>query len=380
MARSKREFYLVDRQMITVLGLRGDTLAVYALIASFSMGASGGFYGGYKQLADWLRINERTIKAIIPKLIKARYIAKGEKSFLGNGSVSTCYNTNYEQLLQDVEAGNLPIIPCPKRREVSQPVAKDHQPGGEMPLVKVVKSHQPGGKMPLAKVVKGHQPGGEMPLAKVAKDHRDGGEMPPHNNYNNKNKLRMFIDCCSNEESDYKEDNDFYFYVVFFVLDALNPEKEVQGFLNFNYQHNWQDSKKRRYRSLKSRVSLAYSYANKETTEKGRTRKNALDKGLSIANESLIRKFLICLMDLYCDASENHLEGLEPRLILNPNSFCDYRPTHDSKYDLIWHVGKNTKKWMEMHYDEIIRNVIKVHFPDMENLHFEIAACRLKMI
>ena len=37
MARSKREFYLVDRQMITVLGLRGDTLAVYALIASFSM-------------------------------------------------------------------------------------------------------------------------------------------------------------------------------------------------------------------------------------------------------------------------------------------------------------------------------------------------------
>ena len=335
MARSKREFYLVDRQMITVLGLRGDTLAVYALIASFSMGASGGFYGGYKQLADWLRINERTIKAIIPKLIKARYIAKGEKSFLGNGSVSTCYNTNYEQLLQDVEAGNLPIIPCPKRREVSQPVAKDH---------------------------------------------RDGGEMPPHNNYNNKNKLRMFIDCCSNEESDYKEDNDFYFYVVFFVLDALNPEKEVQGFLNFNYQHNWQDSKKRRYRSLKSRVSLAYSYANKETTEKGRTRKNALDKGLSIANESLIRKFLICLMDLYCYASENHLEGLELRLILNPNSFCDYRPTHDSKYDLIWHVGKNTKKWMEMHYDEIIRNVIKVHFPDMENLHFEIAACRLKMI
>lgn len=190
----------------------------------------------------------------------------------------------------------------------------------------------------------------------------------------------MFIDCCSNKESDYNEDNDFYFYVIFFVLDAFNPEKEVQDFVNFNYRYNWQDSKNRRYRSLKSRVSLAYSYANKETTAKGRSSKNARDQGLSISNESLIRKFLICLMDLYCYASENHLEGLDPRLILNPNSFCDFRPVHDSKYDLIWYVGKNTKRWMEMHYDDLTKNVIKAHFPDMENLRFEIAASRLKMI
>lgn len=190
----------------------------------------------------------------------------------------------------------------------------------------------------------------------------------------------MFIDCCSNKESDYNEDNDFYFYVIFFVLDAFNPEKEVQDFVNFNYRYNWQDSKNRRYRSLKSRVSLAYSYANKETTAKGRSSKNAREQGLSISNESLIRKFLICLMDLYCYASEKHLEGLDPRLILNPNSFCDFRPVHDSKYDLIWYVGKNTKRWMEMHYDDLTQNVIKAHFPDMENLRFEIAASRLKMI
>ena len=86
------------------------------------------------------------------------------------------------------------------------------------------------------------------------------------------------------------------------------------------------------------------------------------------------------MLDLYCYASENRLEGLDPRLILNPNSFCDYRPVQDSKYDLIWYVGKNTKRWMEIHYEEIVRNVIMVHFPNMENLHFEIAAGRLKMI
>ena len=320
--------------MIWVLGLRGDTLVVYALIASFSRGSSGGYYGNYKQLADCLRINERTVKDIIPKLMKAQYITRVEKPLRGRASI--CYYTNYEKLLQDVEAGSLPIIPCSKRREVYQPVVKDHQPGGQIP--------------------------------------------PYINKYKNKDRLRMFIDCCSNKESDYNEDNDFYFYVIFFVLDAFNPEKEVQDFVNFNYRYNWQDSKNRRYRSLKSRVSLAYSYANKETTAKGRSSKNARDQGLSISNESLIRKFLICLMDLYCYASEKHLEGLDPRLILNPNSFCDFRPVHDSKYDLIWYVGKNTKRWMEMHYDDLTQNVIKAHFPDMENLRFEIAASRLKMI
>ena len=33
-----------------------------------------------------------------------------------------------------------------------------------------------------------------------------------------------------------------------------------------------------------------------------------------------------------------------------------------------------------MHYDDLTQNVIKAHFPDMENLRFEIAASRLKMI
>lgn len=334
--------------MIWVLGLRGDTLVVYALIASFSRGSSGGYYGNYKQLADCLRINERTVKDIIPKLMKAQYITRVEKPLRGRASI--CYYTNYEKLLQDVEAGSLPIIPCSKRREVYQPVVFDHLPGGQIPLAAVTKDHQP------------------------------GGQIPPYIKYKNKDRLRMFIDCCSNKESDYNEDNDFYFYVIFFVLDAFNPEKEVQDFVNFNYRYNWQDSKNRRYRSLKSRVSLAYSYANKETTAKGRSSKNARDQGLSISNESLIRKFLICLMDLYCYASEKHLEGLDPRLILNPNSFCDFRPVHDSKYDLIWYVGKNTKRWMEMHYDDLTQNVIKAHFPDMENLRFEIAASRLKMI
>ena len=334
--------------MIWVLGLRGDTLVVYALIASFSRGSSGGYYGNYKQLADCLRINERTVKDIIPKLMKAQYITRVEKPLRGRASI--CYYTNYEKLLQDVEAGSLPIIPCSKRREVYQPVVFDHLPGGQ------------------------------IPLAAVAKDHQPGGQIPPYIKYKNKDRLRKFIDCCSNKESDYNEDNDFYFYVIFFVLDAFNPEKEVQDFVNFNYRYNWQDSKNRRYRSLKSRVSLAYSYANKETTAKGRSSKNARDQGLSISNESLIRKFLICLMDLYCYASEKHLEGLDPRLILNPNSFCDFRPVHDSKYDLIWYVGKNTKRWMEMHYDDLTQNVIKAHFPDMENLRFEIAASRLKMI
>ena len=36
MTSTECEFYRVNRKMITVLGLRGDTLAVYALIASFS--------------------------------------------------------------------------------------------------------------------------------------------------------------------------------------------------------------------------------------------------------------------------------------------------------------------------------------------------------
>ena len=350
--------------MVGVLGLRGDTLLVYALIASFSRGTSGGFCGSYNLLAEWLGINERTVKDIIPKLIKAQYIAKGEKSL--NGCVSICYYTDYEKLLQDVETGSLPIIPYPKRRETRrQPVAKNHQAGGEIPLSKVTKDHQSGGEMPLAEVVKYHQ---------------NSGEIPPHNKYKNKDKLKMFIDSCSNEDSDYEEDNDFYFYVVFFVLDALDPGKEVQGFVNYNSRYDWQDSKKRKYQSLKSRVSLAYTYANNEKTEKGRIGKNSRDFGLSISNDSLFQKYLICLLDLYCYASENRLEGLDPRLILNPNSFCDYRPVQDSKYDLIWYVGKNTKRWMEIHYEEIVRNVIMVHFPNMENLHFEIAAGRLKMI
>jgi len=124
MVSSNYQFFIIDLRMIWVLGLRGDTLVVYALIASFSRGSSGGYYGNYKQLADCLRINERTVKDIIPKLMKAQYITRVEKPLRGRASI--CYYTNYEKLLQDVEAGSLPIIPCSKRREVYQPVVKYH--------------------------------------------------------------------------------------------------------------------------------------------------------------------------------------------------------------------------------------------------------------
>jgi len=83
-------WYLVITEEMQTLGLRGNDLLVYAVIAGYSQNEQGYFYGSQKYLAEICGISDRAARDILARLIEKKLIKKSE--YFENGLRRCAYS------------------------------------------------------------------------------------------------------------------------------------------------------------------------------------------------------------------------------------------------------------------------------------------------
>lgn len=74
-----QNFYVVQGWMVSDLGLKGNELAVYAIIYGFSQAEQQYYTGSAQYLADWIQSTKKTALAALKSLVEKDYIEKQER-------------------------------------------------------------------------------------------------------------------------------------------------------------------------------------------------------------------------------------------------------------------------------------------------------------
>lgn len=88
-----QNFYVVQGWMVSELGLKGNELAVYAIIYGFSQAEQQYYTGSAQYLADWIKSSKRTVLAALKSLVEKGCIEKRER--LENGVKFCDYRCNF---------------------------------------------------------------------------------------------------------------------------------------------------------------------------------------------------------------------------------------------------------------------------------------------
>lgn len=105
MSKVKNEnFVAIQGWMVTELGLKGNSLLIYAIIYGFSQAEGQVFTGSLQYLADWTNSTKQGVLKNLKKLIDAGLIEKKEKNINGVKFVEY-YATKFNGVLNKVERG-----------------------------------------------------------------------------------------------------------------------------------------------------------------------------------------------------------------------------------------------------------------------------------
>lgn len=74
-----QNFYVVQGWMVSDLGLKGNELAVYAIIYGFSQAEQQYYTGSAQYLADWIQSTKKTALTALKSLVEKDYIEKQER-------------------------------------------------------------------------------------------------------------------------------------------------------------------------------------------------------------------------------------------------------------------------------------------------------------
>lgn len=102
---NKENFVTIQGWMVTDLGLKGNSLLVYAIIYGFSQAPGQMFTGSLQYLADWTNSTKRGIIKNLQELVKGGLIGKKEKVVNG---VKYCayYVTKFTGVVNKVQQGS----------------------------------------------------------------------------------------------------------------------------------------------------------------------------------------------------------------------------------------------------------------------------------
>lgn len=105
MSKVKNEnFVAIQGWMVTELGLKGNSLLIYAIIYGFSQAEGQVFTGSLQYLADWTNSTKQGVLKNLKSLIAAGLIGKKEKNINGVKFVEY-YVTKFNGVLNKVEWG-----------------------------------------------------------------------------------------------------------------------------------------------------------------------------------------------------------------------------------------------------------------------------------
>lgn len=105
MSKVKNEnFVAIQGWMVTELGLKGNSLLIYAIIYGFSQAEGQVFNGSLQYLADWTNSSKQSVINCLKKLVDDGLLGKNEKNINGVKFVEY-YSKKFNGVLNKVEWG-----------------------------------------------------------------------------------------------------------------------------------------------------------------------------------------------------------------------------------------------------------------------------------
>ena len=80
---NNNNFITIQGWMVNELGLKGNSLLIYAIIFGFSQDGEGSYSGSQQYLADWTNTTKRNVRNILNELVEKGYLIKEEKDVNG---------------------------------------------------------------------------------------------------------------------------------------------------------------------------------------------------------------------------------------------------------------------------------------------------------
>lgn len=246
----KTDYFVVQAPMVSLLGLQGNALLIFAMIHGFTKDGRHSYRGSYRYIADWLSISERSVKEVIANLVECGYLNKTTIALPG-GHPTNEYTTNYDALVARAEAGEELSPPPLRRRGKSAGGDAVDSTGGTV-------VNNGGESAPLGEktsVVKATNNGGESaPII--------SGESSP-NKYTDKHIDKyIYSSQRAHEKCPLQDEEKEEFYKIFFIAGAAMPSAEYRRFVSLNKSRGWKDRTGRPFDTPSKRQGLAEMYTD----------------------------------------------------------------------------------------------------------------------
>ena len=222
----KFDYIVIQAPMISELGLKGNSLLLFAMIHGFSKDGKNRFRASLEDMSEWLVTSKAAVSSTLKALEKSGYITKHD---VKDGNIDKPeYSTNYEALMAKVEAeGSLKINRI--YAEKSQGVLNQY------PSKKRANSR-----------------GTES--VPVLNQLQRGTETIP-NKYIN---IYKYYSCAFGELTEaQKKEEEKQFLKIFFFRGAAVPAAEVERFVGHNQAKGWKDSSGAIFDTTEKRLGIA---------------------------------------------------------------------------------------------------------------------------
>ena len=233
----KFDYIVIQAPMISELGLKGNSLLLFAMIHGFSKDGVNRYRASLKDMCEWLCTSKSAISPTLNALVEAGYINKHD---VKSGGVSQPeYTTNYEKLLAKAakEGALKPTLVYKEKAENKKVVRNPY------PSQKAVKS-------------RGTEsvPGTDSGTKGYGIQNESGTETVP-----NKYIINIYkYSCCYSALTDeQKQEEQKQFFKIFFFKGANDPAEEVKRFIGHNQANGWQNKAGVKYDSTEKRLGLA---------------------------------------------------------------------------------------------------------------------------
>ena len=234
----KFDYIVIQAPMISELGLKGNSLLLFAMIHGFSKDGVNRYRASLKDMCEWLCTSKSSISPTLEALVEAGYINKHDVKVGGVSKPE--YTTNYDALIKKAaEEGPLkPTLVYDKKPQKSKAVRNPY------PKQKAVESMGTESVRVRNQEQKGYGIKNEK-----------GTESVPHNKYN----INIYkYSCCYSELTEaQKQEEEKQFLKLFFFRGAADPAAEVKRFVGHNQAKGWKDSSGAIFDTTEKRLGIA---------------------------------------------------------------------------------------------------------------------------
>ena len=343
----RNDYIVIQEPMISVLGLTGVSLLVFAVIHGFTKDGEQHYRAFPEDLMKWTGASERSIKEVLKNLLQRGYINRSKVVYRGKSTFE--YWTNYEELLERVADG------------------------GTIGQYSLYSSRKGAETAPEEKVQKLHPNVEETAPVKVQNLHCKGAETAPEpidnvvkHSCKHSDKYLYHLDA-ARQTGPIKPEERREFVRIFFEKNAVDPTAEAKKFENYYESRGWEATDGRRYDTPAKRRGLARMWEPKSgvgrlTADFG----TADEKETQAQVNAAFLKMCGELYEIACVTGDPD----NPLRLVNPGFRCRLSWKDGGKsYDLVWTGQGLPVEWYDRHIGEA-QPIVKKYFVRMDSIIF----------